>query len=126
MVNNDKNVERIHLASLTTEKKLADFLADIGYISKTIPYESNVVIVRKGGFTGQLQRYLFSTDNPGFQSHAIVSIENGTLCVYYYQAENDLFRIWDQLKGDYIEIERIKSIIHSATTADEILKRFYS
>jgi hypothetical protein len=126
MTNDDKKVESINIASLATEKMLADFLAKMGYISKPIPYESNIVIVRKEGFTGQPQRYLFSTDNPGFQSHAVVSIENGTLCVYYYQAENDLFRIWDRLAGDDIEVERIKSTIRSATTMDEILKRFYT
>jgi hypothetical protein len=126
VTNNDKKMESINIASLTTEKRLADFLAKMGYVSKPIPYESNAVIVRKEGFTGQPQRYLFSIDNPGFQSHSVVSIENGILCIYYYQTENDLFRIWDRLEGDDIEIERIKSAIRSATTVDEILKRFYT
>jgi hypothetical protein len=125
MANKKKQLESITVAQIDSEEKLSDFLSELGFNSRPISAAGDIRIMHPGKLAGQPQRYLIAQDNEGFQFHAVVSIEAGSICIYYYQMENDLFRIWEMLSGD-VKVEQIKTTIRVATTEEEILKRFYT
>jgi hypothetical protein len=126
MANDKSKLPLVNPASIQTPEMLADFLVGVGFKSRPVPEEDNRArILHYTKTTSPLQRYLIAQDNEGFQSHAVVSIENDQLCVYYYQMENDLFRVWEVFSG-IVEVEKVKNSISSAMTEKEILKRFYS
>jgi hypothetical protein len=114
----------INPASITTNEMLVIFLSNMGFKSRPIPVESNILIGRDHEFTGQPQQYLFAEDNHDFQSHAIVSIEKNVLYIYYYQIENELFDIWEKFSG-IGEVDKIHKSILSAATTKDISLRFH-
>ena len=116
----------VDVLSIQTLEMLADFLAGIGFKSRPVPEEDNRArILHHTKTDSSIQRYLIAQDNEGYQSHAVVSTENDQLCVYYYQMENDLFRVWEVFSG-IVEVGKVRKAISSAMTEKEILKRFYS
>ncbi len=113
-------------ASIQTSEMLTNFLAGMGFKSRPVPEADNRVrIQHHTKAASPLQRYLLAQDNEELQSHAVVSIENNQFCVYYYQMENDLFRVWETFSGT-VEVTKLRNTISSAMTEKEILKRFYS
>src|SRR5690349_9798617 len=117
----------VNPAQIDTEEKLISFLGELGFKSRPISASSDIRIMHPGEFAGQPQRYLIAQDqdNEGFQFHVVVSIEADSICIYYYQMENDLFRIWEALSGN-MNVEQIRKTILSAASEKEILRRFYS
>ena len=112
---------RIDPATLDSEELLAGFLAEIGFKSQPIAPQADMRIMRQAGYdSGRPQRLLIAQDqrDPGLGSHAVVAIEEAAMCIYYYEMENDLFRIWRRLAGQ-VEIGEIRRTIRAALRAEE-------
>ncbi len=105
--------EKINPAQINSEKMLKEFLDHLGFRSNTATFK-NIKIIREKNFTDEPVRWLVSERNK-MESHSVISIEENSLCVYYYDGDNDLFRLWDKYEGD-IELSKIRDEIRSAMT----------
>jgi hypothetical protein len=119
--------KKINPVSLSTETLLAEFIDALGFKSQPISRETSEAIImgRDRGVELPPQRLLSWEDNEGFEnSFAVVSIEEGALYVYYYEENDDLFKVWEKFGGE-VETEAIRKSIRSAVTKKDLALRLY-
>jgi hypothetical protein len=113
----------INPQKILTQNHLEKYLKKIGFKTKPATFK-NIVMIRDVPmkFTDEPVVWLPSDEN-NLELECVVSIENSSIYIYYYEFHNDLFRVWNKFQSEISDEEFIAIIKH--VTKIENLKSKY-
>jgi len=114
--------DSINAMTVKTEDELEHILSSLGF--KTRHYDRlDFTVIRRvtKEFANEPCRCIIAQDN-NLASHSLVVVEDNMFCVCYYDFPNDLFRVWEELRGD-VSLSTLREVIVASTIEEEIIKK---
>ena len=107
---------------ITNNSELAEFLHKLGFRTRQFKSINKIIPQVPRKFTEEYLCWLVAQDND-LDSHSLISIEENSLVVYYYDEGNDLYRVWEIFSGE-IELSIFRDSILAAMTNEGLRSRF--
>jgi hypothetical protein len=117
-----ENIDGVNPVSIATQAELTELLTGLGFVSQPVT-RSPIVVLRRtpSDFKDEPRRNLMAQAN-NLTNHSMVIVEDSAFVIYYYDEPNDLYRIWDELRGN-VQFTVLRETIVAAMTIETVMKR---